>query len=186
MAYCNQTLGGITLDCTSSLGGIKTVYIANYADVESVELDKVDDSTPTSADTTYGKITAINMSGDTKFKPYQFRKQTGSMTSTLNVDETVGLNYVSTELSLVFTKMDTAKRIEMSALAIGQLAVIVKDSNDKYWYLGYDDYVSSTAGGGTTGTNKGDGNNYTLTLTDQSETYPYEITEEAVNAVIEK
>ena len=61
-----------------------------------------------------------------------------------------------------------------------------KDSNDKYWYLGYDDYVSSTAGGGTTGTNKGDGNNYTLTLTDQSETYPYEITEDAVDAVVEK
>lgn len=186
MAYCNQTLAGITLDCTNSLGGIKTVYVANYGDVEAVDLDTVDDSTPTSADTTYGMITGITMSGDTKFKPYQFRKQTGSMTSTLTVDETAGVNYVSTELSLVFTKMETAKRIEMSALAIGQLAVIVEDSNGKYWYLGYDDYVSATAGGGNTGTAKGDGNNYTLTLRDESDTYPYEITKAAVDAVIEK
>lgn len=173
MAYCNQTLAGITLDCTNSLGGIKTVYIANYGDV---------DGQPTVSED--GMITGITMSGDTKFKPYQFRKQTGSMTSTLTVDETAGVNYVSTELSLVFTKMETAKRVEMSALAIGQLAVIVEDSNNKYWYLGYDDYVSATAGGGNTGTAKGDGNNYTLTLRDESDTYPYEISKEAVEAVI--
>lgn len=173
MAYCNQTLAGITLDCTNSLGGIKTVYIANYGDV---------DGQPTVGEG--GMITGITMSGDTKFKPYQFRKQTGSMTSTLTVDETAGVNYVSTELSLVFTKMETAKRVEMSALAIGQLAVIVEDSNGKYWYLGYDDYVSATAGGGNTGTAKGDGNNYTLTLRDESDTYPYEISKDAVDAVI--
>ena len=173
MAYCNQTLAGITLDCTNSLGGIKTVYIANYGDV---------DGQPTVGED--GMITGITMSGDTKFKPYQFRKQTGSMTSTLTVDETAGVNYVSTELSLVFTKMETAKRVEMSALAIGQLAVIVEDSNNKYWYLGYDDYVSATAGGGNTGTAKGDGNNYTLTLRDESDTYPYEISKDAVDAVI--
>lgn len=173
MAYCNQTLAGITLDCTNSLGGIKTVYIANYGDV---------DGQPTVGED--GMITGITMSGDTKFKPYQFRKQTGSMTSTLTVDETAGVNYVSTELSLVFTKMETAKRVEMSALAIGQLAVIVEDSNGKYWYLGYDDYVSATAGGGNTGTAKGDGNNYTLTLRDESDTYPYEISKDAVDAVI--
>lgn len=175
MAYCNQTLAGISLDCTNSLGGIKTVYIANYGDV---------DGQPTVGEG--GMITGITMSGDTKFKPYQFRKQTGSMTSTLNVDETAGVNYVSTELSLVFTKMETAKRLEMTALAKAQLAVIVKDSNNKYWYLGYDDYVSSTAGSGNTGTAKGDSNNYSLTLTDESDTYPFEVTEAAVLAVVEE
>lgn len=175
MAYCNQTLAGISLDCTNSLGGIKTVYIANYGDVTEVEIDEAS-----------GQITGVTMSGETKFKPYQFRKQTGSMTSTLNVDETAGINYVSTELSLVFTKMETAKRLEMTALAKAQLAVIVKDSNNKYWYLGKDDYVSSTAGSGNTGTAKGDSNNYSLTLTDESDTYPFEITEAAVLAVVEE
>lgn len=175
MAYCNQTLAGISLDCTNSLGGIKTVYIANYGDVTEIEIDEAS-----------GQITGVTMSGETKFKPYQFRKQTGSMTSTLNVDETAGINYVSTELSLVFTKMETAKRLEMTALAKAQLAVIVKDSNNKYWYLGKDDYVSSTAGSGNTGTAKGDSNNYSLTLTDESDTYPFEITEAAVLAVVEE
>lgn len=175
MAYCNQTLAGITLDCTNSLGGIKTVYIANYGDVESVAVDEAN-----------GEITGITMTTGATFKPYQFRKQTGSMTSTLNVDETAGINYVSTELSLVFTKMETAKRLEMTALAKAQLAVIVEDSNGKYWYMGKDDYVSSTAGGGNTGTAKGDQNAYTLTLTDESITYPYEVTKSAVEAVLAK
>lgn len=175
MAYCNQTLNGITLDCSHSLGGIKTVYIANYGDVESV-----------SADTSSGKIVSVTMAASAKFKPYQFRKQTGSMTSTLTVDETAGVNYVSTELSLVFTKMETAKRLELSALSIGQLAVIVEDSNGTFWFLGKDDYVSATAGGAQTGTAKGDGNNYTLTLRDESDTYPFEIDKSAVDSIIEK
>lgn len=163
MAYCNQTLAGIQLDCANSLGGIKVVYIANYGDITAVEVGEDD------------KITGITMSGSAAFKAYQFRKQTGSMTSTLNVDEQAGINYVSTELSLVFTKMETSKRLEMTALAKGQLAVIVEDSNNKYWYLGYDDYVSASAGSANTGQSKGDSNNYGLTLRDESETFPYEI-----------
>lgn len=172
MAYCNQTLAGIQLDCTNSLGGIKTVYIANYGDVSGYTLGEG------------GMITAITMSGDAKFSPYQFRKQTGSMTSTLNVDETAGINYVSTELSLVFTKMETAKRLEMTALAKGQLAVIVEDSNNKFWYLGADDYVSASAGSANTGQNKGDSNNYGLTLKDESTTFPYEVEQGIISGLI--
>lgn len=185
MGYCNQTLAGIQLDCSNSLGGIKAVYIANYCDVTKVEIDTVDDSTPTSADTTYGKITGITMNSGALFKPYRFRKQTGSMTSTLTVDETAGVNYVSTELALVFGKMETTKRLEVAALSKGQLAVIVEDSNGLFWYLGKDDYVSATAGGGNTGTAKGDQNAYTITLKDESATYPYEIEKSAVEAVVE-
>lgn len=174
MAYCNQNLTGIQLDCTNSVGGIKTVYIANYGDVTSVAVDEES-----------GMITGFTMANSATFKPYQFRKQTGSMTSTLNVDETAGINYISTELNLVFTKMETAKRLNMSALAIGQLAVIVEDCNGKFWYLGKDDYVSASAGSANTGQNKGDSNNYGLTLRDESITYPYEVEKSAVDKVIE-
>ena len=107
------------------------------------------------------------------------------MTSTLNVDETAGINYVSTELSLVFTKMETAKRIEISALAQGHLAVIVKDSNNMYWYLGKDDYVSASAGSANTGTAKGDSNNYSITLKDESDTFPYLVKESVIATITE-
>ena len=196
MNYCNQTLNGITLDCSHSLGGIKTVFIANYNDVTDIKYNASTGTTTGSTSGVTGSTTGVTYSGDTitgitmasgtYFQPYQFRKQTGSMTSTLTVDETAGVNYVSTELSLVFTKMETKKRIELSALSIGQLAVIVEDSNGIFWYLGKDDYVSVSAGGAQTGTAKGDGNNYTLTLRDESDTYPYEISKEAVESVVKK
>lgn len=174
MAYCNQTLAGITLDCSNNMGGIKTVYIANFGDVTTVTKD------------TEGEIiTGITMADGAKFKTYQFRKGTSSMSSELTADETNGLNYVTTNLSLVFTKMETAKRVEMSALSIAQLAVIVLDSNGIYWYITPDDYASASAGAGETGTAKGDRNAYTLTLTAENTTYPIEVTAEAVAEVIE-
>lgn len=173
MGYCNQTLAGIQLDCSNSLGGIKAVYIANYSDVDGVQVDEAD-----------GKITGITMDGGKMFKAYRFRKQTGSLTSTLTVDETAGVNYVSSELALVFGKMETTKRLEIAALSKGQLAVIVEDSNGLFWYLGKDDYVSASAGGANTGTAKGDQNAYTITLKDESATYPYEVEASAAKAVI--
>lgn len=172
---CPITLNGIMLDCASSVGGIKEVYITSYGDF-TPELDSPN-----------GKITGLTLNNESvtaKFKRYQFRKQTGSMTSTLNIDEVAGINYVSTELNLVFTKMETSKRIEIAAMAIGQLTVIVKDGNNKYWYLGYNDYVSATAGTGNTGTAKGDSNNYSITLKDESDSFPYEVDEAVVLANI--
>lgn len=166
---CPLSITGITLDCQSSIGGIKEVYITTYGDFTPVLNEP---------ETMITGLTKNNE--EAKFKKYEFRKQTGSMTSTLNVDEVAGINYVSTELNLVFTKMETNKRMEISALAIGQLIVIVKDSNNTYWYLGYNDYVSATAGSGNTGTAKGDSNNYSLTLKDESDTFPYEIEESVV------
>lgn len=170
---CLITIAGITLDCESSLGGIKQVWITQYDNVKSVT---VDDET--------NQISAITLESDAKWYNYQFRKGTGSLTSTLNVDETAGTNYVSNELALVFTKMETKKRIEIAALSIGQLVVVVEDSNGKYWFLGKDDYVSASAGTGVTGTAKGDQNAYTLTLATDSESYPYELSGEAIQSVV--
>lgn len=192
MAYCNQTLAGITLDCTNNMGGIKTAYIANFDDVKEKLMVSLDPETKEPIKGEDGKeievdvITKLVMENGATFKPYQFRKGTSSMNSTLTADETNGLNYVTTELSLVFTKMDTAKRVEMSALSLGQLAVIVLDSNGVYWYITPDDYAAASAGTGETGTAKGDRNAYTLTLSTENTTYPIEITKEAVEAVIEK
>lgn len=170
---CLITIAGITLDCESSLGGIKQVWITQYDNVKSVTVDNETN-----------QISAITLESDAKWYNYQFRKGTGSLTSTLNVDETAGTNYVSNELALVFTKMETKKRIEIAALSIGQLVVVVEDSNGKYWFLGKDDYVSASAGTGVTGTAKGDQNAYTLTLATDSESYPYELSAEAIQSVV--
>lgn len=175
MACCGSavTLAGLKFDCCPVLGGIKRVFITEYENVKSVVVD------PSSE-----QITSITLDGAAKWYEYGFRKNTGSLTSTLNVDEATGLNYVTNELSLVFNKMETVKRIEIAALSIGTLAVVVEDANGLYWYLGKDEYVSATAGTGVTGTAKGDQNAYTITLSTDSETYPFELSADAIAQIV--
>ena len=164
MAACN-TIKQFTLDrCESNLGGIKKVWLANY--VENAA--QVGDSTGV----TESVITGFT-SGVTWFE-YEMRKNTASLTSTLNVGDEGGA-YVTSELAMVFSKMDTPKRLAMVALAKGECMAIVKDANNKYWFLGMDNPVTTSAGTGETGTAKADPNHYTVTLVDDSEEYPHEV-----------
>ncbi len=174
MASCNNyALAGLAKSCDANVGGIKVVYIAPVDDVSAITYD---------SGTT--EVTGITMASGKKFKEYYFRKNTGSMTSTLNVSDE-GNNYISTELSLRFSRMETAKRMEMRALALNEMIVIVKDSNNKYWLLGNkDDFVSANAGGGETGTNRDDSNAYTITLACESTEWPYEVKSTAITSEI--
>ena len=161
---CSQVLNGIAADCQTNVGGIREIYIANYDDVSAVTLDE-----------TSNMIKTITMADSAKFKKYAFKKNTSSMTSTLNVDPANGINFVQTDLSLVFAKQETVKRMEIAKLSLGELRVIVLDANGKYWFLGKEEFVSATAGTAETGTNRTDGNKYSITLTDYSASYPYEV-----------
>lgn len=149
------------------MGGIKKAYIANYDDVTAITV-------------TTDQITALTMATGAKFKEFAFRKGSSSFTSTLNVDPTNGISYVSTEINLVFSRMETTKRIEMAALAVGELAVIVEDMNGKLWYFGKDEAVVASAGDGVTGAARTDRNGYSITLQDNCTTFPLEATSAAL------
>lgn len=152
----NQTIAGLCKDCEGSLGGIVTVYLANYEEnIFTI---------------TSGAVSGVK--SGVSFYEYQFRKNTGSMTSTLNIDPANGVNFVQTDLNLVFSRMETKKRIEMAALSVGQLAGIVKDANGKYYALGVSEPLEASAGDGQTGTARTDGNRYSITLTDNQESFP--------------
>ncbi len=168
---CNQTLSGLVKDCSPSMGGIAEVLLANREDVSAVTADT-------------GKVTEITMASSAKFKRYTFARNTGSMTSTYTIDQASGVRYVTTDLLLQFNRMETAKRVEISALAVNDLVAIVKDANGIYWYLGYDEPVNASAGDGQTGTARGDANRYTITLQDNSKEMPMEVDSTIVAALI--
>ena len=168
---CNQTLSGLVKDCSPSMGGITEVLLANREDVSAVTADT-------------GKVTEITMASSAKFKRYTFARNTGSMTSTYTIDQASGVRYVTTDLLLQFNRMETAKRVEISVLAVNDLVAIVKDANGIYWYLGYDEPVNASAGDGQTGTARGDANRYTITLQDNSKEMPMEVDSTIVAALI--
>lgn len=171
---CTQLLNGIAASCETNVGGIREVFMANYDDVTAIELDA-----------TSNMIDTITMDTGKKFKQYFFKKNTSSLTSTLNVDPANGVNFVQSDLVLQFAKQETVKRMEIAKLSLGELRVIVKDANGKYWFLGYEEFVSATAGTAETGVNRTDGNRYNITLTDYSSSYPYEVDSTVIAGIVE-
>lgn len=167
---CNVTLMGIALDCGTNLSGIKAIYLANDSSVGAVTV-------------TEGEISAIDASAGT-FKKYVPAKNTGSLTKTLTKDESTGVMYYTNEAVAQFNRMETAKRTEIANIDRGQFKAIVLDNNGKYWFLGYNNYVSATAVTGQTGAGLDEGNFYTLTLTDISAELPYEVQAEVIAGIV--
>lgn len=153
------------------MGGIVEALIVNHADVTTVT-------------ETAGKITAITMASSAKFHRYQLPRNTGSLSSNYTIDDTTGAKFVASDLVLQVNRMDTAKRIEISALAQGELAIIVKDANGTYWFLGKDAPVKASAGDGLTGTARADRNGYSITLQDNSLELPFEVDAEIIDALV--
>ena len=169
MSCTAYTLNGLGLGCKDSIGGIKKAWFAPYDGIET---------------TVSQNVLVIGATGLSNFKVYNFRKATGSMTSTLNTAETAG-NSFTTEVNLQFLKQETAKRLEVMGLLMNEMVGVVKDGNGKYWYLGYDYPLEATAGTAETGTAMTDLNGYNITITDNSVELPYEITDATTITALE-
>jgi len=159
---CAQTLSGLVHDCAANMGGIKAVYLANKADVDAITVAS-------------DKITGITMAASAKFHKYEFARRTGSLSSNWQVNAENGTKFVQTDLLLVFNRMETTKRVEIAAMAAGELVAIVEDNNGVYHYLGMEAPLEISAGDGLTGTAMADRNGYSITLQDQSLGLPMEV-----------
>lgn len=153
------------------MGGIVEAHAINKESIEKITAEE-------------GVVKTITLADGEKFKSYYFNRNTGSMTSNYTLDPATGVRFVTTDLVLQFNRMETAKRIEVTALAQNELALIVKDANGKYWLLGKDEPVMATAGEGVTGTARGDRNGYGITLQDTSLEMPYEVDAELVATLL--
>ena len=162
MSCISKTISGLAHDCSSNIGGISKIWITGYKEgAATIESDVI---------TGFNEAVTLE-----SWKPFAFRKGAASMTKTANIDDANGINYITTELVINFSRMETTKRIEMQALLLDEVMVIVKDSNGVYWFLGYDEPVTASGGGGQTGQAKTDANQYTITLKDESHELPYEV-----------
>ena len=155
---CSYTLSSYSLgECFSSQGGIKTIWLAPY----------VEDAFTIG---TGGTVTDFN-SGVTWLKQEVHRNST-SLTSTLNADDNSGSNYVVTEATIVYRKMDKENRMNANAIAKSDMIAVVRDANDTYFALGVKEPVRASAGTGETGTDRADSNRYELTIQDYNPEFP--------------
>lgn len=194
---CPVTITAISTACGTNMAGISDVWIGNFGlatytytyqqvpnpdyvegGTEPQYIDVLDADGNKIRET----ISAATLAGTEIMQHFSFRKQTGSMTSTLQVNDN-GTNFWQTDVQLVFAKMDTGKRLAISALMQGQTSVLVKDNNGNYWMIGVDNYVTMSEGTGETGTAYSDNNAYTITLQDTSLILPLPVADGAVSTL---
>lgn len=169
---CNQTLSGLQKDCSPSMGGIAEIYIANADDVTAVTV-------------TDGKISAITMATGAKFKKYEFPRGTSNANSAYQVNRENGSLYVQSDINLVFNRQETAKRVEVTAIAQNDMVAITRDANGVFWFYGKDEPVTMSAGGAESGTARADRNGYTVSLQDNSKELPYEVNATIMDNIVD-
>ena len=173
MSKCltNYALKGILADCNPNLAGIREAWLGYFGDFN------VTADTETSAATHY--ITAISAATgaqDGKLHHYTFAKNTGSLNSTLTKDEANGTRYWTNQVNLQFSKLEAYKHLEVEAMAAEQLVGVILDNNGKYWYVGFDSYLSADDGAtAQTGASFDDMNGYTVPMSQMSAYLPFEI-----------
>lgn len=181
---CNISLSGLGIDCARDYsGGIKEVYIIENQNISAITLNTTKDKiTGITTTTSTSGGTASGSTVTNKFKTYKFRRETATLNTTLNV---TNAPMYSTELVLSFNKYDTTKRIEIAALAKGELSIIVRTVNDAFFYMGYDYPVEVTAGTVEFGQKMEDNNGMSLTFTDISKQPIFEMETTTLSTILD-
>lgn len=174
---CLKTLKGIEMSCDPQLAGISEVWFGQYGEFNVVVTESAH---------TVSNLTAASGATDAVLYHYAFAKQTGSLTSTITIDEANGVRYYTNALTLQFNRLEAEKHVEIEALAAGQLIAIVHDLNDNYWFVGFDSYLSATEATAQSGQEFGSLNGYTLSMSAMSGHLPYKIEKSTFESLIDE
>lgn len=172
---CSTLLtGGIAKGCENNTGGIQKIYIADACSVESI----------TAANGEISDITMVTDSPAPLFYEFSFNRNTSEFTENATVNVENGSLYYAQTVTLVIPRREVAKRNVLALLMNKDMAVIVKDQNGLYWYMGEVNGMLVTELPSGTGKAKGDLNGYTITLTGEEPAQAQQVEEAAVLAVI--
>lgn len=137
--------------CRDNVGGIKAAYIV----AGCVTGTTVDGE---------GKILTVGATGGTVYT-FQVEKNTSSFVETITASLENGSVFYQQDLTLVFFKLDQAKRNQIRLLAQNtNMKVFVETNDGSIFYLGEDFGMFLSAGTGESGTTFGDRNGYSITL----------------------
>ena len=158
---CNSvTLTNIDARCDKSVGGIKRILVGLREELVNVF--------------TNDKGEVINLMFNSTLKEWKFRKNTGSYTSTANIDPTIDSAYFTTECAIQFSRAEAQKRLDIqSVINAGGVFIIIEDMYGEYLLLGKDRDVVITSATMQSGTSSTDLSGFNLTFTDTSLELPH-------------
>lgn len=161
------TFSNVPIGCQDKQsGGIKTVYICEYAALSSVTV-----TTGVSG----GTVSGITMQSGSQFYTYNFIKQSGSYTEPSAVSTENNTVYYKPEISLQFSKLEVVKRNTFKALSQTDVTAIVLTNAGKYWLVGSGNGLTLSAGSSDAGKGFGDFNGYKFTLSGEENDLAYEL-----------
>lgn len=148
---CTSFSGGIANNCANNIGGLTKLYLTDFANIVSY--------TETS-----GTVSAITMASASYFYEFQFNRNSATFTENLLKSVEAGSALFEQTVTVTIPRREVTKRNTLALLTQRDLAVVVKDSNGLYWYLGASEGMYESEQTSTSGTNKADGSNYVITL----------------------
>ena len=179
---CTTTLTSISTSCGANMASIKKLWIGGFESA-TFTFDKQTGAGPDGSDVIEDVSAAVLGAGADSWVEFQFKKNTGEMTTEMTRSDN-GSYYFTNAANLVFAKQDAAKRLALQAVASGECAMIVQDSNNIYWLIGSDSAVTATTVSATTGVAVGDSNQYTVTLSADEPYMPVPLLASAVETII--
>lgn len=158
---CGALTYGFDYECNDGNGGVKqgSIIIAQWDGV-------------TAKTVTAGVMTAITAG---TFYRYQVRKYIAGDSGESVSDPKTGT--ISNTSNFVFTlfNISGSKQVQLELLQSKPLVAIYQDNNDKYFILGLNNGAEVKTVARQTGTDMGEMNGYTITVTHEDKTFPYEV-----------
>ena len=149
---------GRKVPCKSAVGGIKTIYFADYGTLGDATI-------------TAGEITAL--SGLT-ISWYQFDvKGNSSLDTAINSSRENGTTFYETTLQMELTYLDSATQEEIKLLAHARPHIAIEDYNGNFFLVGLEHGCEATSGNIVTGASMGDKSGYSLSFVAQETAPPY-------------
>lgn len=163
-------LKDLTMDkCMGNIGGIKRVWLREYDSEADIDVDA------------NGIITGFTAYTGTTASPitwheFELKKNSASCESQYQVGDG-GSVFCQSTLAMTFNRQDAAKRMAIQSLALNEVFAVYEDANGTRWFLGKDNPVTLSEGGGSTGQQKTDLNSYNVSLVDDSMELPHQISD---------
>jgi len=165
------TLEDIIKGCDNNIGGITAIYVNDQDNITSV-----------TENTTTWEVEAITQSA--RFQTFEFRRNVGNYTEDSAIDLLNGSSFVTAVINLMLHRREASVSRALKILGEGQrdLAIIVKDANDKYWYF---PYAQLTTVGEGSGTAKADGSKYSVAFTAENPYLAKEVDSAIITSLLE-
>jgi len=159
---------GRKVPCKSAVGGIKTIYFADYGTLGAETI-------------VAGEITAL--AGTPEWFKFDV-KGTSSLETAINSSRESGTTFYESTVTMSLTFQDKATQEQLKLITHARPHVAIEDYNGNYFLVGLENGGEVTGGSISSGAAMGDLSGYSLTIVAQETAPPYFVTGSVITSEV--